>query len=166
MKIIAVHEHPHLVEGAVQFFWEQWGNEQNFRFYEDCMIHSGKSGDGIPRFYVGIENEEIIGTYALIRNDLNSRQDFIRGWHVCTLIPAAGERSLAPGCLIMLLKKRRSLDLRSSISRRICKGIMKNTAGHIAERCTGRAGIPLSYMKRILAHLRAGTTKTKRPGIS
>lgn len=85
MKIIAVHEHPHLFESAVQFFWEQWGNEQNFRFYQDCMIHSGKTEDGIPRFYVAIENEEIFGTYALIRNDLNSRQD-LHPWLACLYV--------------------------------------------------------------------------------
>lgn len=85
MKIIAVHEHPHLFDSAVQYSWEKWGTEENFTFYQDCMIHSGKTEDGIPRFYAAIENEEIMGTYALIRNDLNSRQD-LHPWLACLYV--------------------------------------------------------------------------------
>ena len=85
MKIIAVHEHPHLLDKAVQFFWEKWGTEENFTFYQDCMIHSGKTEDGIPRFYAAILDERFIGTYALIRNDLNSRQD-LHPWLACLYI--------------------------------------------------------------------------------
>lgn len=61
MKIIAVHEHPPLLDSAVHYFWEKWGTEENFAFYQDCMIHSGKTWDGIPRFYAVIQNEEFIG---------------------------------------------------------------------------------------------------------
>lgn len=32
MKIIAVHEHSHLFESAVQFFWEQWGISKTSAF--------------------------------------------------------------------------------------------------------------------------------------
>ncbi|MBG9544882.1 hypothetical protein ABE29_19580 [Cytobacillus firmus] len=138
MKIIAVHEHPHLLDSAVQFFWEKWGTEENFTFYQDCMIHSGKTEDGIPRFYAAIQDEQIIGTYALIRNDLNSRQD-LHPWLACLYIdPDFRGKQLGA----------RSLDLKNSIFRRIWKGIMKNTAGRIEERCTGRAAAPFPFMKR------------------
>lgn len=85
MKIIAVHEHPYLLDSAVQYFWEKWGSGENFTFYQDCMIHSGNTDDGIPRFYAAIQDEEIIGIYALIRNDLNSRQD-LQPWLACLYI--------------------------------------------------------------------------------
>lgn len=49
------------------------------------MIHSGKTEDGIPRFYAAILDERFIGTYALIRNDLNSRQD-LHPWLACLYV--------------------------------------------------------------------------------
>ncbi|WP_026580914.1 GNAT family N-acetyltransferase [Bacillus sp. J33] len=85
MKIVEIHKHPNLFEKAVQVYWEQWGNDSNYPFYHDCMIHSGTSADGIPLFYAAIENERIIGTYALIRNDLNSRQD-LYPWLACVYV--------------------------------------------------------------------------------
>ncbi|GLB61429.1 GNAT family N-acetyltransferase [Cytobacillus sp. NCCP-133] len=85
MKIVEIHKHPDLFKNAVQVFWKQWGNASNYPFYHDCMLHSGTAADGIPRFYAAVENERIIGTYALIRNDLNSRQD-LYPWLACVYV--------------------------------------------------------------------------------
>ncbi len=52
------------------------------------MTHSDKTTDGLPAFYVALLNESIIGTYALIRNDLNSRQD-LYPWLACLYIEPA-----------------------------------------------------------------------------
>jgi N-acetylglutamate synthase-like GNAT family acetyltransferase len=52
------------------------------------MLHSCKTTDEIPRFYVAVEDEKIIGTYALIRNDLNSRQD-LHPWLACLYVDPA-----------------------------------------------------------------------------
>lgn len=49
------------------------------------MIHTINIPSEIPRFYVALEDDEIIGTYALLRNDLNSRQDLCP-WLACLFV--------------------------------------------------------------------------------
>lgn len=72
-------------QSALQIFWDQWGTETNFKFYHDCIFHSMKTDSDLPRFYIAIQNESIIGTYALLRNDLISRQD-IFPWLACLYV--------------------------------------------------------------------------------
>ena len=88
MEIIEIHQRPKFFQEAVKLFWEQWGNESNYKFYEDCMIHSGKDPSSLPIFYVALENDVIIGTYALLRNDINSRQDLFP-WLACLYVDPA-----------------------------------------------------------------------------
>ena len=59
------------------------GSEDNYKFYEDCMIHSTSAK--LPSFYVALEEGKIIGTYALLRNDINSRQDLCP-WLACLYV--------------------------------------------------------------------------------
>lgn len=75
MEVLNVQQSGDLFEESVKVFWGQWGNETNYDFYKDCMRHSSMDEEAIPRFYIAIEDNEIIGTYALLRNDINSRQD-------------------------------------------------------------------------------------------
>jgi GNAT superfamily N-acetyltransferase len=85
MEIIELLDRNALFEEAIQVFWEVWGNEDNFKFYEDCMIHSAAASSDLPRFYAAVEKEKIIGTYALLRNDINSRQDLCP-WLACLFV--------------------------------------------------------------------------------
>lgn len=85
MNIVEIQQQMDLFDKAINVFWEQWGNEHNYKFYQDCMIHSCKTTDEIPRFYIALKNECIIGTFALIRNDLNSRQD-LYPWLACLYV--------------------------------------------------------------------------------
>ncbi|MDF2680143.1 MAG: family N-acetyltransferase [Brevibacillus sp.] len=88
MEIVAIQQKIQLFDDAVNAFWGQWGSKENYKFYEDCMLHSCKTTDEIPRFYVALQDEKIIGTYALIRNDLNSRQD-LYPWLACLYVDPA-----------------------------------------------------------------------------
>ncbi|GAF65714.1 putative acetyltransferase [Bacillus sp. TS-2] len=85
MKIVKLQKRDSLFDRAVQVFWQEWGEEDNFSFYYDCMLHSLNTRDHIPSFYVVMENSEIIGTFALIRNDINSRQDLFP-WLACLYV--------------------------------------------------------------------------------
>ncbi|MCA1060616.1 GNAT family N-acetyltransferase [Rossellomorea aquimaris] len=85
MKIVELHKDSSMFDEAVKVFWEQWGSEDNRRFYEDCMFHSCQTEENLPRFYTALEDGEIIGTYALLRNDLNSRQD-LYPWLACLYV--------------------------------------------------------------------------------
>ncbi|OXM16129.1 GNAT family N-acetyltransferase [Paenibacillus herberti] len=72
-------------ERAVQLFWDQWGTENNFPFYHDCILHSMKTDSDLPSFFIAKMDESIIGTYALLRNDLISRQDLFP-WLACLYV--------------------------------------------------------------------------------
>lgn len=85
MKIIELHKDSSMFEQAVNVFWGQWGNEDNYRFYHDCMFHSCQTEADLPRFYIVVREGDIIGTYALLRNDLNSRQDLFP-WFACLYV--------------------------------------------------------------------------------
>jgi predicted N-acetyltransferase YhbS len=85
IEIFHLKDKAELLDNAVQLFWKQWGTESNFKFYEDCMIHSIKTDSDLPRFYIAIQQGEIIGTYALLRNDLISRQDLFP-WLACLYV--------------------------------------------------------------------------------
>lgn len=76
--------HP-LLKEAIQFFWTCWGNESNFNFYEDCILHALEKPLQLPNFYILADGNDIIGTYALITNDLISRQDLIP-WLACVFV--------------------------------------------------------------------------------
>ncbi|WP_342599384.1 GNAT family N-acetyltransferase [Psychrobacillus sp. FSL H8-0483] len=94
MEITNIQHRPELFDDALKVFWGQWGNENNYKFYEDCMKYSGKTGDSVPSFYIALENEQIIATYAILRNDINSRQDLFP-WLACLYVdPSYREKSI------------------------------------------------------------------------
>ena len=84
--IIELSERPELVDKAVDFFWTCWGNEKNFNFYRDCIVHSLHQDVPLPKFYLALDDGgNIAGTYALLTNDLISRQDLMP-WFACLFV--------------------------------------------------------------------------------
>lgn len=84
-EIVDIRQKPERVQDAVQYFWKQWGTETSFHFYRDCMERSVETKSDVPRFYVMLDGEQIIGGYALLRSDLNSRQDLFP-WFACLYV--------------------------------------------------------------------------------
>lgn len=84
MEIIDVKELANRFDEALELFWGYWGSENNRPFYEQCMRNS-HGPDGIPCFYVAVIDEEMVGTYALLRNDINSRHD-LYPWFACLYV--------------------------------------------------------------------------------
>ncbi|WP_337098977.1 GNAT family N-acetyltransferase [Paenibacillus sp. YIM B09110] len=84
-QVYELKEKAERFEEAVHLFWSQWGSNENFHFYYDCMLHSMTTDSQLPRFYIALENDSIIGTYALLRNDLISRQDLFP-WLACLYV--------------------------------------------------------------------------------
>ena len=82
MKIFEISERPDLLPYAIEYFWGCWGNETNFKFYEDCIKHSLSKEKPIPKFYILLQDNNIIGSYALLANDIISRQDLMP-WFAC-----------------------------------------------------------------------------------
>lgn len=84
--VVELSQRPDMVDSAVNFFWKCWGNEKNFKFYEDCIVHSMDKDVPLPKFYLALdERDVIIGTYALLTNDLISRQDLMP-WFACLFV--------------------------------------------------------------------------------
>jgi len=73
------------LEKGIAYFWKQWGSESNFDFYKNCIENSLSIDNALPKFYLMIENDTIIGSYALLTNDLISRQDLIP-WFACLYV--------------------------------------------------------------------------------
>nr|WP_256702194.1 GNAT family N-acetyltransferase [Paenibacillus sp. P32E] len=73
------------------------------------MLHSMKTEDGLPRFYIAVQNGSIIGTYALLRNDLISRQD-VFPWLACLyVVPEFRGQKMGAELLQHALQKSREL---------------------------------------------------------
>ncbi len=85
MDIYELSEKPDLIEAGIKFFWSCWGSEKNLSFYRDCFMHSFCSKNPLPKFYIILQKNEIIGSYALLVNDLISRQD-IDPWFACLFV--------------------------------------------------------------------------------
>lgn len=85
MSIELVTEGSDLLEKAVAYFWQHWGSESNFNFYKDCIENSLSNIESLPKFYLMLDKDEIIGCYALLTNDLISRQDLMP-WFACLYV--------------------------------------------------------------------------------
>ena len=74
-----------ILDESIKVFWTTWGNKNNFRFYEDTILNSCKIENTLPRFYIALMDNRIIGTYALLMDDFSSRQDLFP-WFACLWI--------------------------------------------------------------------------------
>jgi predicted GNAT superfamily acetyltransferase len=85
IKILNIKDRKDLFEKAVDYYWEQWGSSSNRNFYKDCMYHSCQTDNKLPNFYIAIQSDIIVGSYALLSSDLNSRQD-LKPWFACLFV--------------------------------------------------------------------------------
>jgi GNAT superfamily N-acetyltransferase len=85
MEIVELSERPDLIEAGIKYFWNCWGSESNFNFYKDCISHSLEKENKLPKFYLGISGSEIVASYALLTNDIISRQDLMP-WLACLFV--------------------------------------------------------------------------------
>lgn len=85
INIIELSERLDLMDKAVEYFWTCWGSDSNRIFYKDCIEHSVSAENALPKFFVVLENNEIIASYALLVNDIISRQDLVP-WFACLFV--------------------------------------------------------------------------------
>ena len=88
MTISRLSKDSPFLKSAIRYFWNCWGSDSNFKFYEDCILHSLEREDTLPNFYILIDEGKIIGTYALLVNDIISRQDLMP-WLACLYVEKA-----------------------------------------------------------------------------
>ena len=81
MKIVCLTERPEMKEIMADWFHEKWGvpKEAYVDSMEDCLNVSSP----IPRWYVAVEGDKIVGGVGVIENDFHDRKDLSP--NVCAL---------------------------------------------------------------------------------
>ena len=77
MKIELITKKSDLLKKGVSYIWKHWGSDSNFNFYKDCIENSISGTESLPKFYLMLDEDKIIGCYALLTNDIISRQDLM-----------------------------------------------------------------------------------------
>lgn len=72
-KIIAIREQPGYLDRAVDYFSSK--REIARQIYEASITESLHTESPEPRWYLMLEDSDIIGSYGLIENDLMVRKD-------------------------------------------------------------------------------------------
>jgi len=74
--------------------------KNNFKFYQDCIVNSLDKKNALPKFYIVLNDNEIIASYALLTNDIISRQD-LYPWLACLFVnPEHSNKGIAEQLLI------------------------------------------------------------------
>lgn len=72
--ILSVRNNPEYLDRAVDYFSARWPVPK--AVYKDCISSSMNTKSPLPRWYLLIDDSrEIVGSYGLVANDFNSRQD-------------------------------------------------------------------------------------------
>ena len=107
VEIIAVREHIEYFERAVDYFSSKWSISRNV--YHDCIAHSLSTESPLPRWYLMIKENKIIGCYGLVVNDFISRQD-LWPW-LCAVYIEENERGQGYGAGLLEHGRREAAKL-------------------------------------------------------
>ncbi len=97
LEIINIREHPEYLDRAVDYFASKWWVPRIV--YQDAISHSITTDSPLPRWYLTLKGDTIIGSFGLINNDFNSRQD-LYPW-LCALYVEESERGHALGARLL-----------------------------------------------------------------
>lgn len=97
--IVNVQDYIGGLKTAVDYIHSKWGRADNYAFYYDAIAHSSERGKLLPRFYLMLSRDAIVGCYALLTNDLISRQDLFP-WLGCLYVEQS-ERGKQLGNVLM-----------------------------------------------------------------
>ena len=71
--IVKIMEHPELKQTAAQWFHEKWGIP--VEAYLESMNECTNRKDGVPQWYVVMDQDKIIAGLGVIENDFHDRKD-------------------------------------------------------------------------------------------
>jgi len=97
VEIIAVRENQDYLLRAIDYYSSKWSVSRNV--YQDCITNSLTTESPLPRWYLMLRNNKIIGSYGLIVNDFISRQD-LWPW-ICAVYIEENERGKALGARLL-----------------------------------------------------------------
>jgi GNAT superfamily N-acetyltransferase len=97
-EIINIREHPEWLERGVDYFSSRWNIDR--QLYHESISDSIETGKPLPRWYLMLEESEIIGSFGLIENDFMVRTDLFPWLCALYVEPAKRGRQLG-GKLLM-----------------------------------------------------------------
>lgn len=75
MHVESVRENPRITQDAIKYIQSKWANPNSLKVYEDCISNCINSNNGLPQWYLLLDQDKIIGCAGLITNDFISRMD-------------------------------------------------------------------------------------------
>lgn len=95
--IIPVREHPEFIERAADFFASRWDIDR--QLYADSLSEGMSTGAPVPRWYLMLRGDQIVGGFGLIDNDFMVRTDLCP-W-LCALYVEPHERGKRLGSAML-----------------------------------------------------------------
>ena len=96
--IINIRDHPDYLERAVDYFSSKWGIDKEI--YRQSISESLGTDKALPRWYLMLDDDDIIGSYGLIENDFMLRKDLMP-W-LCALYVEEALRGQALGASLLM----------------------------------------------------------------
>ncbi|HEY8909375.1 MAG TPA: GNAT family N-acetyltransferase [Desulfosporosinus sp.] len=84
LEIIHLSNRPDFIVHVTKWLWHEWGAPENEDFFKD-LVEKGLNKKDIPQFFIALLDAKLVGTVALLRNDLKSRQD-LYPWLACLFV--------------------------------------------------------------------------------
>ena len=97
IKIIGIRENPQYLEKGIDYFAAKWRIDR--KVYEESITGSITTASPLPRWYLMLKDDEIIGSYGLITNDFINRVDLFP-W-LCALYIEENERGKQLGAKLL-----------------------------------------------------------------
>lgn len=97
-RISAVREHPEYAEQAIAYFSAKWSVPEED--YRKSITESLQTDAPVPRWYLMMKDEEIVGSFGLIQNDFVDRTDLFP--YLCALYVEPTERGQALGARMLM----------------------------------------------------------------
>ena len=73
IDVISIRDNPEWLQRSAEYYSRIWSPP--ISVYLDCVGASLATPNPLPRWYLALRGEKIVGSYGLITNDMNSRQD-------------------------------------------------------------------------------------------
>ena len=96
-KIINIRQHPEWLEPAADYFSSRWNIDR--QLYLESISDSITTEEPVPRWYLVLQGEEIVGGYGLIENDFMVREDLCP-W-LCALYVEPTKRGQQLGAMML-----------------------------------------------------------------
>lgn len=97
MRIISIRDNPDYLDRAADYFSLKWGIDR--KIYYDSISDAIVTQNPMPRWYLMLEADNIIGSYGLIENDFMVRKDLCP-W-LCALYIEKEKRGNALGSILL-----------------------------------------------------------------